>query len=67
MTRVVVYHPHHPEINHGYTEFSGDEVDVMANDDGSLVVSKWQTNTERGSAIFAKGAWIYVCISAPIN
>jgi hypothetical protein len=64
VNKVTVYHPHHPEINQGYTDFSGEEIEVTAGDDGSLVIAKWQTNTEQGSAIFAKGGWTYVCISA---
>jgi len=65
MQRITVYHPHHAEINQGSTEFSGEEIEVIANEDGSLSVVKWQTHTERGSAIFAKGGWLCVCISAP--
>jgi hypothetical protein len=47
----------------GYIQFEGDEVGVVVNDDGSLLISKWQKDTERGTAIFAKGGWYYVRIS----
>jgi hypothetical protein len=66
MMAVTVYHTHHSEINQGHTNFSGDEIEASVGEDGTLVVTKWQTNTERGVAMFAKGVWEYVCITQPL-
>jgi hypothetical protein len=63
MTDVTVYHPHHPEINNGYTVFSGESIVVAVNEDGSLLIENWCTNTAMGYAIFAKGIWTYVVVS----
>ena len=62
--RITVYHPRETAPGNGErTEFSGDGLDYRVEDGGHLRVTQWETDAERGDALFAAGAWNYVCRS----
>lgn len=45
------------------TVFNGEQITHELGDDGVLFINNWQTDTERGYALFAKGEWAFVCQS----
>lgn len=62
-TRVIVFH--RPEINNGQTVLTGTNISVEFPEDRSLMILDWETDTEKGNATFAHGAWYFVCASDP--
>lgn len=62
--RITVYHPVETAPGNGErTEFEGDSLEYRVEEGGHLRVLKWKTFTEHGDALFAAGAWTYVCRS----
>ena len=64
MRTITIFHPAHTHINGGYTVFYGDRVGYEISPEGELFIADWCTENQTGSAVFARGAWAYVCTSS---
>ena len=65
MKKVTVFH----ELiigNGNYTVFTGKDLECRVMEDGGLLITGWETQTETGSAVFPSGGWIYACRSEPL-
>lgn len=63
MPTITVFHPKNTHINNGHTEFKGEGLIYSVNDNGELYLLKWETLTQTGQAVFARGEWAYLCFS----
>lgn len=59
MKRITVYYG---SSHTDYAEFFGEEADATVNDDGTLVIHKWETKTGQGTTTFAKCRWTSVYV-----